>query len=58
MLAWNLYFCMDVKHGLLQVKFDVKSKLLLIDIWDTPYEYGGQKLYLIKTYGKQRAKKM
>jgi hypothetical protein len=34
----NLYFCMDVKHGLLQVKFEVKYKLMkhvLIDVLDT-----------------------
>jgi hypothetical protein len=30
-----LYFCMDVKHRLLQVKFDVKYKLLLIDVLGT-----------------------
>jgi hypothetical protein len=28
----NLYFCVDVKHGLLEVKFGVKTKLLLIDV--------------------------
>jgi hypothetical protein len=31
----NLYFYMDVKHGLLQVKSDVKYKVLLIDVLGT-----------------------
>ena len=31
MPVWNQYFCTDVKHGLLQVKFDVRYKLLLED---------------------------
>jgi hypothetical protein len=39
MAAWNQYCSMGVKHGLLQVKVGVKSKLLLIDVWDTSYEY-------------------
>jgi len=27
----NQYFCMDAKHGLSQVKFDVRYKSLLTD---------------------------
>jgi hypothetical protein len=56
MPVWNLYFCMGVKHGLLQVKFGVKSKLLLIDVWDTSLEYGGQELYLMESNGPRRCK--
>jgi hypothetical protein len=34
MPVWNLYFCVDVKHGLLQMKY-VKYKRLLIDVLGT-----------------------
>ena len=34
MPVWNLYFCMDVKLGLLQAKSSVKYKLLWIDVYD------------------------
>ena len=31
MPVWNQYFCMDAKHGLSQVKLDVRYKSLLTD---------------------------
>jgi hypothetical protein len=32
MPVWTLYFCMDVKLGLSQMKFSVKYKPLWIDV--------------------------
>jgi hypothetical protein len=51
-----VYCCTGAKPVKEQKKSLTSYKLLLIDVFATYWEYGGQRLYAIKNYGKQHSR--